>query len=247
MSEFRLSTQVDIPIIGSNTAPFDGYPTCCPPNAENTCSAACSSSTAPPYLGPDLLPLHQDRSGCHRGVHGRRQRRRKRRRRVTVKICGSGFTGAHHRRLRVDAGHVVHRRSATSIITAVIPARYGRYGGHHRVTTKGPPRPRRRPTKSPTARALPDAPTGHLGCRVTGTPSVGAATGSCYPASARAGRDRILGDRHRRHERRPNGGQTCSPDPGDSCSLSGLTDGDSYTFAVTATNAIGTSDGRRAR
>ena len=39
-----------------------------------------------------------------------------------------------------------------------------------------------------------------------------------------------------------NGGQTCTgTDPTDSCSLSGLTDGDSYTFAVTATNAIGTS------
>ena len=35
---------------------------------------------------------------------------------------------------------------------------------------------------------------------------------------------------------------TCSStDPTDSCSLSGLTTGDNYTFSVTATNAIGTS------
>jgi hypothetical protein len=241
LSEFRLSTQVDIPIIGSNTAPFDGYPTSCPPGAENTSSGSCSSSTAPPYLAPTFYPFAtilpgvtglSTPGGSPGGTDAGGS---------TVRLTGSGFTGAS----AVDFGSTPATSftvNSNSSITAVAPP--GSDGTVDVTVVNGGATSATSPadqfTYSPSS--APDTPTGIQVVPGDGTPADGAAVVSWSPSfgegSAVTGYSVTATD----NTTPANGGQTCAAsDPGDTCSLSGLTDGDSYTFSVTATNAIGTS------
>ena len=237
LSEFRLSTQVDIPIIGSNTAPFDGYPTSCPPGAENTSSAGCSSSTAPPYLAPTFYPFAtilpgvtglSTPSGNAGGSDAGGS---------TVSLTGSGFSGA----TAVDFGSTPATsftvNSNTSITAVAPPGTDGTVdvtvvnGGATSATSSAD-----QFTYSPSG--APDTPTGISVVPGDGTPADGAAVVSWSPSFGEGSPVTGYSVTATDNTTPANGGQTCSgSDPGDSCSLSGLTDGDSYTFAVTATNA----------
>ncbi len=242
LTEFRLSTQVDIPIIGSNTAAFDGYPTSCGTPAENTTSSPCSSSTAPPYAAPTLYPFTEIVPGVTAvttpaGYAGGSDAGGS-----TVDITGTGFTGAS----AVDFGSTPATsftvNSSTSI-TAVAPPSSSDGPVDVTVTTNGAASATSAAdqfTYSPSS--APDAPAGIAVVPGDGTPADGAATVTWAPAfgegSAVTGYTVTATD-----DTDPaDGGQTCTgTDPTDSCSLSGLTDGDTYTFSVTATNGNGTS------
>ena len=188
LSEFRLSTQVDIPIIGSNTAAFDGYPTSCGSPAENYTSAPCSSSTTPPYAAPTIYPFTEIVPGVSGvttpgGSAGGSDAGGS-----TVDITGSGFTGA----TSVDFGSTPATSftvNSNTSITAVSPASASDGPVDITVTTNG--------ATSATSSAdtftygpssAPDAPTGIEVVPGDGNPADGAATVSWSPPSARARR-----------------------------------------------------------
>ena len=242
LTEFRLSTQVDIPIIGSNTAPFDGYPTTCSSPAENYTSAPCSSSTTPPYAAPTIYPFSEivpgvtgvsTPGGSPGGTDAGGS---------TVTITGSGFSGAS----AVDFGSTPATsftvNSSTSITAVSPPGTDGTVdvnvvnGGATSQTSSAD-----HFTYSPSS--APDTPTGISVVPGDGNPADGAAVVSWSPSfgegSPVTGYTVTASDT----TTPANGGQTYSTPDGSTTSgaLSGLTDGDSYTFSVTATNAIGTS------
>ena len=242
LTEFRLSTQVDIPIIGSNTAAFDGYPTSCGSPPENSDSGPCSSSTTPPYAAPTIYPFTEIVPGvtgvttAAGGAVGSDTGG------ATVQISGSGFTGA----TAVNFGSTPatsYTVNSDSSITATAPAEADGTVDVT-VTTNG--------ATSPTSAAdqfsfippsVPDAPSGIQVTPGDGNPTDGFASVSWAPTYgegfAVTGYTVTAAD----NTNPSNPNQTCtSTDPTDSCSVSGLTDGDSYTFSVVATNTIGNSN-----
>jgi len=241
LSEFRLNTQVDIPIIGSNTAAFDGYPTTCGSPPQNSSSAGCPTSGTPAYSAPTIYPFTEivpgvtsvtTAGGAASGSDTGGQ---------TVHISGSGFTGA----TAVDFGSTPATSftvNSDSSITAVSPP--GADGSVDITVVTGG-------ATSSTSSAdqftfippsVPDAPSGIQVTPGDGSAADGAATVSWSPTfgegSDVTGYTVTAAD----NTSPSNPTATCtSTDPTDSCSLSGLVNGDSYTFSIVATNATGTS------
>ena len=242
LTEFRLSTQVDIPIIGSNTAAFDGYPTSCGSPAENTTSAPCSSSTTPPYAAPTFYPFTEIVPGVSGittsggGAVGSDTGG------ATVQISGSGFTGAS----AVDFG-------STPATSYTVNQRLEHHcdGSRRRRTARSTSRYHEwchllhlggRPILLHPAIGS-GRPVGHPGDAGDGNPADGFASVSWAPTYGEgfsvSGYTVTATD----NTNPSNPSQTCtSTDPTDSCSVTGLTDGDSYTFSVVATNTIGNSN-----
>ncbi len=248
-SEFRLNTQVQIPIIGSNTAAFDGYPTTCPTSATNSTpqnsyvTAQCPTSGTPTYVAPTIVPFTtvvpgvssvSTPSGSASGTDAGGS---------TVTIKGIGFTGASAVNFGATPATSFTVNSNTSI-TAVSPAASS--DGPVDITVVNATQTSQTSsadtfTYYANGSVGPDAPT-----NVQVTPGDGSADGAATVSwnaangegSAITGYNVTATD----NTNAANGGQTCTgSDPTDTCSLSGLTEGDSYTFAVTSTNAVGTS------
>ena len=87
------------------------------------------------------------------------------------------------------------------------------------------------PSNSVTMDSVPNAPTG-----VTATVASGTSATVSWTASTNDGGSPITG-----YTVTSSGGQTCTTTGATTCTVTGLTGGDSYTFTVVATNAVGNS------
>ncbi len=227
LTELRVTTNAQVPILGATNVAFDGYPTSCPSYTQTGNTSGCPTSGTPAYVaptGPPFTTIIPSVTGLDTTTDTTTGG-------ATVNITGTGFTGAS----AVDFGTnpAVFNVNNDGSITATDPGgSVGTVdvtvvsGGETSATssadqftyTLGPPGP------STNVVAEPD----NAQAEVTWTAPFNpgdpiesytvTATDTTTPA---------------------NGGETCQSAT-TSCTVTGLTNGDSYTFAVTATSDVGT-------
>jgi large repetitive protein len=227
LTELRVTTNTQVPILGATNVAFDGYPTSCAYYTANGNTSGCPTSGTPAYVaptGPPFTTIIPSVTGLDTTTDSTTGG-------ATVNITGTGFSGAS----AVDFGSAPAQFSVNNdgSITATDPGgSVGTVdvtvvnGGETSATssadqftyTLGVP-------GAPTnAVALPDEAQSEVSWSAPFNPGdpiesyTVTATDTTTPA---------------------NGGETCTSAT-TSCTVSGLTDGDTYTFAVTATSDVGT-------
>ena len=203
LSEFRINTQVDIPIIGSNTAAFDGYPTTCGTPPQNSSSAGCPTSGTPAYVAPTIYPFTEIVPGVSGvttpgGSAGGTDAGGS-----TVTINGSGFTGATAVSFGLNPATSFTVNSDSSI-TAVAPSSTSDGPVDITVTTNSTTSstsPADQFTYTPSS--APDVPTGIEVVPVTGHPPTAPPPSRGILRSARARRSPAIRSPRRTTPRRP--------------------------------------------
>ena len=227
LTELRVTTNAQAPILGATNVAFDGYPTSCASYTTSGNTSGCPTSGTPAYVAPTGTPF----TTIIPSVTGLDTTTDTTTGGATVNITGTGFTGAS----AVDFGTnpALFSVNNDGSITATDPGgSVGTVdvtvvsGGETSATssadqfiyTLGPPGP------STNVVAEPDNAQSEVTWTAPFNPGdpiqtyTVTATDTTTPA---------------------NGGETCQSAT-TSCTVTGLTNGDTYTFAVTATSDVGT-------
>ena len=242
-TEDYIYTEVQAPILGALAVKFDAFPAGCSSfaatgNYSTTNNAAGCTATVP-YTTPTNVPFTTILPAVSGITTGNGTSSGPLTGGSSVTVTGSGFTGASQVYFGSTPATSLTVNSNSSL-TAVAPAGVT-YGPVDVTVVSGG-------QTSPTSGAdqftyatpswAPDTPTG---AAATGGESSATATWKVFDeGSPVTGSTVTAADTS--NPSSPTNGQTCSTsDASTSCAFSGLTDGDTYTFTVSSTNAFGTS------
>ncbi len=227
LTELRVTTNAQVPIIGATNVAFDGYPTSCAYYTANGNTSGCPTSGTPAYVAPTGTPF----TTIIPSVTGLDTTTDTTTGGATVNITGTGFTGAS----AVDFGTAPAQFSVNNdgSITATDPG--GSVGTVDVTVVNG---------GETSATSSADQFTYTLGAPGASTNVVAEPDNAQSEVSWTAPFN--PGDPIQNYTvtatdttTPANGGETCSSAT-TSCTVTGLTNGDTYTFAVTATSDVGT-------